>query len=109
MATSELPQKRAPEPRRGVWHCSAARRAVLLAVLAYRSRPPQMGPDEEVFNTVDAPCTPRCETGTRSVGASAKHVLKAYREAGKPARRTRRSTLDAHHREGPRRLLGNRR
>jgi hypothetical protein len=55
---------------------------VLLAVLAYRSRPPQMGPDEEVFNTVDALYTAVRNQDEKRLG-ECEARLKAYREAGK--------------------------
>ena len=55
--------------------------AVALAV-AYFSRPPQMGPDEDVFNTVDALYTAVRLKDAAKVG-QCEDRLRAYREAGK--------------------------
>jgi hypothetical protein len=55
---------------------------VILALLAFRSRPPQMGPDEDVFNTVDALYTAVRNQDEKRLGECATR-LKAYREAGK--------------------------
>jgi hypothetical protein len=56
--------------------------AVAGAVLAYRSAPPQMGADEDVFNTVDALYT-AVRNQDESRLAECEQRLKGYRDAGK--------------------------
>jgi len=56
--------------------------AVAGMVLAYRSSPPQMGPSEDVFNTVDALYTAiRNQDEKRLIECEQR--LKGYRDAGK--------------------------
>ena len=59
----------------------AAAASVALAVM-YFNRPPQMGPDEDVFNTVDALYTAVRLKDAAKVG-QCEERLRAYREAGK--------------------------
>ncbi|MFO0842934.1 MAG: hypothetical protein U0797_11140 [Gemmataceae bacterium] len=56
--------------------------AVVGVVIAYLSRPPQMGPDEEVFHTVDALFTAVTARNEKQLG-QCEQRLRGYRDAGK--------------------------
>ena len=56
--------------------------AVVIAVIAYRSSPPQMGTSEEVFNTVDALYTAVRNRDEKRL-TECEQRLKAHRDAGK--------------------------
>ena len=55
---------------------------MLLALIAYRSSPPQMGTDEEVFHTVDALYTAVRNQDEKRLG-ECEARLKTYRDEGK--------------------------
>src|SRR5215468_9228226 len=56
--------------------------AGIVALIAYRSSPPQMGTDEDVFNTVDALYTAVRNRDVQRLG-ECESRLKSYRDAAK--------------------------
>jgi hypothetical protein len=83
MATTEALADRDTRTRVAKWVLGGlAVLAVAGAVLAYRGTPPQMGTDEDVFNTVDALYTAVRNHDAKRL-AECETRLKAYRAAGK--------------------------
>ena len=85
MPTSKVQVKTMPTRERAAWVAAGVLSVGVLVVWLWSLRaPPQMGPDADVFNTVDALYTAVRNQDERRLGKCAKR-LDTYREAGKLA------------------------